>query len=61
VQQKDKLGSEAQFRKPRRARRVETSKEEEEGARVALLFSLTYQVVQHPTLYIGVHLSQLFM
>jgi hypothetical protein len=60
VQQKDKLGSEAQFRKPRRAHRIEMSKEEE-GARVALLFSLTYQVVQHPTLYIVLHLSQLSM
>jgi hypothetical protein len=29
--------------------------------RVALLFSLTYQVVQHPTLYVGIHLSQLSM
>jgi hypothetical protein len=27
----------------------------------ALLFSLTYQVMQHPTLYVGLHLSQLFM
>jgi hypothetical protein len=39
--------------------RDDTSEEEEE--RVALLFSLTYQVVQHPTLYVGLHLSQLSM
>jgi hypothetical protein len=31
------------------------------SARVALLFSLTYQVVQLPILYVGLHLSQLSM
>jgi hypothetical protein len=64
--------SEAQFHKSRRTSwrdvtwRDESSQDETSergggGARVALLFSLTYQVVQRPTLYIGLHLSQLSM
>jgi hypothetical protein len=40
-----------------RARRMRMRR----STRVALLFSLTYQVVQHPTLYIDLHLSQLSM
>jgi hypothetical protein len=64
VQQKDKLGSEVQFCKLRRARvvtcRVKSRQDERARRRrsacVALLFSLTYQVVQHPTLYVGLSL-----
>jgi hypothetical protein len=56
---KDNLGSEAQFRKPRRTRASRRARRR--STRVALLFSLTYQVVQHPTLYVGLHLFQLSM
>jgi hypothetical protein len=49
---RDVLCRDERARRRRRRRR---------SAHVALLFLLTYQVVQHPTLYVGLHLSQLSM
>jgi hypothetical protein len=47
----------------RASSRVETrrARRRRRSVCVTLLFSLTYQVVQHPTLYVGLYLSQLFM